>query len=416
MQQVRSTLPRSNAAIVPLLALVVFINYADRGNLATAAPAIKDQFGLSGVQFGELLSAFFWTYVPAQFCAGMIVPRFGAYRTLAVGLAVWSAATALTGLASGFASLLAFRLLLGLGESVTFPSVSSILAQQIPTGRLGAANGIALAGLGLGPAFGTYVGALLIADFGWRSVFLLFGLTSFAWLVPWQLATRTAHRTLQAQPGPPPPSYAALLRRRELWGTAIGHFCGLYVFYFVISWLPLYLVKSRGLTMTRMGEIGGLIFLVYAASTYLSGMAADRLIARGTSQSRVRKTGAVWSLAAGAACMAGAALGSANMAIASLFAAAITFGVNSSSIYAIPQTLAGPHAAGKWVAVQNSFGNIAGIIAPLVTGWVVDRTGEFFWAFVVAGAVSLAGMAGWGLMIGRIEPLDWPHTTRPVPA
>ena len=118
--------------VVVLLALAIFINYVDRGNLATAAPLMKDELHLSASKFGLLLSAFFWTYVPGQIVAGWLVEKFNAYRTYALGLALWSISTALTGVASGFSMLIALRLLLGVGESVAFPCSSQLIAQHLP--------------------------------------------------------------------------------------------------------------------------------------------------------------------------------------------------------------------------------------------------------------------------------------------
>ncbi len=129
--------PRLGTGIVLLLALAVFINYVDRGNLATAAPLMKDELGLTAGQIGVLLSAFFWTYVPGQVAAGWLAEKINPYRALALGLALWSIATALTGLATGFVIFIALRLLLGLGESVAFPCSSKLLAQHLPPHRLG---------------------------------------------------------------------------------------------------------------------------------------------------------------------------------------------------------------------------------------------------------------------------------------
>src|SRR5581483_8945167 len=253
-------------AVVPLIAVVIFINYVDRGNLATAAPLMKDELGLSSTQIGVLLSAFFWSYVPAQILAGWLAERINPYRTLALGLALWSIATALSGVATGFAMLIGLRLLLGLGESAAFPCSSKLLAQHLPSHRLGGANGLIGVGMALGPTLGTFGGGLLIAQIGWRSVFILFGLCSLLWLVPWYAATRSVSDQINVQSVDTGPSLAEIMKRREVWGASLGQFCGNYAFYFVISWLPLYLVKARGLSVEHMAELGGLIYLVYAIS------------------------------------------------------------------------------------------------------------------------------------------------------
>jgi MFS family permease len=214
--------------VVALLALAVFLNYVDRGNLATAAPLIKDALHLSAEQVGILIAAFFWTYTPCQLLAGWLIERIDAYRTLALGLGLWSAATALTGLSGGFVSLIALRLALGLGESAAFPASSTLLARHLPQGSLGRANGLIGLGLSLGPAFGTLAGGLLMARIGWRPVFLIFGLVTFLWLWPWLARTRHLHAASVVTPPGKGPSYLGLLRRRDAWGAYLGHFSANY--------------------------------------------------------------------------------------------------------------------------------------------------------------------------------------------
>jgi MFS family permease len=398
--------------VVALLALAMFINYVDRGNLATAAPLIKDQLRLSNTQMGLLLSAFFWTYTPGQILSGWLAERLNAYRTLALGLAVWSLATAASSLAQGFVALFALRLALGLGESASFPCSSKLLAQHLPSHRLGWANGMIGVGLALGPAFGTYAGGLLMASLGWRPVFLLFGLASILWLLPWRAATAEASARADAAPaGAQPPSFLAILGQREAWGAGLGHFAVNYTFFFVITWLPLYLVKARGFSLTQMAELGGVIYVIYAVSAQATGWASDRWMAAGGGDTLVRKTFCIASHIGCAACMAACALGGPTVSIASLLLAPVFFGFTTTSIFAVGQTLAGPDAGGKWMGVQNCVGNVAGIIAPLVTGYVVDRTGQFSSAFAIAAVVSLTGVISWGLVIRRVAPVVWPNST-----
>jgi len=393
--------------IVMLLALAIFINYVDRGNLATAGPLMKDELHLSASQFGLLLSAFFWTYVPGQIVAGWMVEKFNAYRTYALGLALWSISTALTGVASGFSLLIALRLLLGIGESVAFPCSSQLIAQHLPQHRLGAANGLVAMGLSLGPAFGTFAGGLFMAQFGWRNLFLYFGLASLLWLVPWLASTRRLSKADDAPKVDRAPPFRALLLRREAWGAGLGHFCNNYAFYFVISWLPLYLVKTRGFTVPQMAQLGGAIYVLYAASSMITGWLSDRWLAAGGSVTLVRKSAIICGHLMAALAMLGCMMGSAPVAIASLFVAGVAFGFTSPQLYSIGQTLGGQRGGGKWIAFQNCIGNLAGIVAPIITGAVVDRTGEFTWAFAVAGVVSVVGALSWATLIGRIEPLAW---------
>lgn len=399
---------RIGAAVVPLLAVAVFINYVDRGNLATAAPLMKSELNLTGTQIGLLLSAFFWTYVPAQLLAGWLAEKINAYRTMALGLAIWSVATAASGVVSSFALLLGLRLLLGIGESAAFPCSSKLIGQHLPNEKLGAANGAIAVGLALGPAFGTFFGGMLMAHVGWRNVFLVFGLASLLWLVPWWASTRRASARVASEPrDPSAPTLFQIMRRREAWGAGLGHFCNNFAFYFVISWLPLYLVRSRGFSVEDMAVIGGLIYLVYAASSWATGWVSDRWMRGGASATLVRKTLLIANSTIVAASLVSAAFGDVAISIAALFCAGAAFGLATPTIYAVGQTLAGPPGAGTWVGLQNCLGNSAGIIAPIVTGMVVDRTGQFIWAFVIAAAVALTGAIGWGFIIRRVEPIAW---------
>jgi MFS family permease len=154
--------------IVLLLAVAVFINYVDRGNLATAGPLLKDELGLSNSQFGALGSAFFLSYAPLQLLAGWLAQRFDVRYVLII----WASATALVGLVTSFAALLALRLLLGVGESVTYPCNSKLLAQRAPEHQRGRANGVIAGCQALGPTFGTLVGGLIMVSCGWRAAFV----------------------------------------------------------------------------------------------------------------------------------------------------------------------------------------------------------------------------------------------------
>ena len=207
---------RSAEIVVGLLWFSAFINYVDRGNLSIAAPLLKDELGLSASQLGILLSAFFWTYSSFQLIAGWAVDRFDVSIVMAVGFFIWSAATATTGLMHGFIALLVMRLVLGVGESVAYPSYSKILASHCPEERKGIANAVLASGLSLGPAFGIFVGGILIGKLGWREYFIMLGLASMLWLVPWwrwKLKPIAANSTAKL-------SYREILKQRSAWERA----------------------------------------------------------------------------------------------------------------------------------------------------------------------------------------------------
>jgi MFS family permease len=397
--------------IIVLLTAAVFINYLDRGNLATAGPLIRDELTLSNAQFGTLLSAFFWTYTPAQLLAGWLAERHDPRAVLAAGLAVWGIATALTGLASGFALLLAFRLLLGLGESVMYPAGFKILAVARDEQR-GRANGVLAIGQSLGPAVGTLLGGLLMAWVGWRAVFLATGLLSLLWLWPW-LKTGQSPDASPARRASAGPASRQLLRNRELWGCALGHFCMNYALYLVLSWLPTYLVKALGFSLAAMAQLAAGIYCLYALVSVASGWAADRWRLAGASANRVRKSALIAGLGGLAVCFTGCSLAGPVGAILALAGCGACFGLLTPALFATTQTLAGPDAAGRWMGVQNFVANFASMAAPIITGIAVDRTGGFEVGFLIATVVALAGIFAFAFLVRRIEPVEWPSAPAP---
>lgn len=394
----------SRGTLTALLALAIFINYLDRGNLATAAPLIRSDLHLSNLQVGLLLSAFFWIYTPGQLVAGWLVDRLGGRLALGLGFAVWSLATALTGVARGFALLLVFRVLLGVGETVAFPAMSKLFAKAVPPSELGVVNSIAISGLFLGPAVGVLAGGMLMAAIGWRMMFLVFGTLALLWLIPWTLQARRLGG-LDRQEAPAFPPMRLVLRQRSLWGASLGHFCTVFGLYFLLSWMPLWLVHNRGYSVTGMAKLLGAAYLVSAIAAVLAGWICDRLIASGFSINAVRKGVSIIGHVGSAVGLLGCALGTPNVVVASLFPAAASLAI--VAIFPIAQTLAGPRAAGRWVGVQNCVANTAGIIGPTITGWIADETGSFDMAFLLAGVVVLFGAVGWAFMIPRVQEVDW---------
>jgi ACS family D-galactonate transporter-like MFS transporter len=242
-----------------LLSLSVLINYIDRSNLSIAAPLLKDELGLSASQLGALLSAFFWTYGCMQIPSGWLVDRFDVKWVFAAGFFLWSAATASTALLHGFVALLVIRVILGIGESVAYPSYSKILGIHFIENRRGFANSAVMAGLALGPAVGILVGGAVVGRFGWRPFFLALGLGGLLWLVPW-LAWMPRRAVTAAPAAEPTVRILDILRQRSAWGTCLGQACINYTLYFLVTWLPFYLVKARHLSMDQMARLGGLFF------------------------------------------------------------------------------------------------------------------------------------------------------------
>jgi MFS family permease len=393
--------------VVLLLAAALFINYFDRGNLAIASPLLQKELQLSNSELGILFSAFFWTYAPLQPLAGWLAQRFDVRYVLGGGLAVWALATALTGLASSFALLLVLRVLLGIGESVAYPCNAKFLGQRVAAHQRGLANGLIATGQSLGPTCGTLIGGLVMARYGWRPAFIVFGMLSLAWLIPWRAATRDGATAVTAA-GANPLSYRVLLAERSLLGTSLGHFCGNYAYYFMLTWLPLYLVNAQGFRIDQMAVIAAAIYALQAISAPATGWICDRLILAGSSPNRVLKTAIIVGLCGVAAPMALCAVAGHTVTVALLLTAGVFFGVQSAPLGAITQTLGGPRAAGQWMGIQNLCANLAGVSAPLITGFIVHRSNNFFWPFAIAAAITLAGVLAYAVVIKRVEPVPWP--------
>src|SRR5713226_6844305 len=396
--------------VLLLLALSVFINYLDRGNLSIAAPLLKNEFQLSATQLGVLLSSFFWTYSLFLPVSGWLVDRLDVKWVIASGFFLWSAATAATGAVHAFGTLLVARLALGAGESVSYPACSTILSRYFPEHKRGFANASIVAGMALGPAFGTLAGGILMTRFGWRTVFLVVGLTSLLWLLPWLRWMPKGHRDSPSQSGAP--GMLQILEQRSAWGTCVGLFCMNYLMYFLLTWLPFYLMQERHFSLAEMAKIAGLAYFLMAVAAASAGWVSDRSIASGRTPTLVRKTFMVVGQVGAGISLAACVVSGPVLSVVCLLLAAAFWGISASNTWAITQTLAGPQAAGKWTGLQNFLGNLAGWIAPVVTGLVVDKTGRFFWAFIITAVIALLGSLSWIFIVGALRQVDW--STRPA--
>ena len=388
-----------------LLTLLVLLNYVDRGALGIAAPGLKDEFRLSALQFGIALSAFAWVYAPAQFAVGWLSDRFCVYRLVAVGLAIWAVSTMLTAAATGLAMLVVLRIGLGIGEGVAFPSISKMIAAHVPRERRGLANAWVAAALAAGPALGTLAGGLLLATHGWRSIFLVFGAATLLWLIPWHYVSRT-HWHVAGQPREPSVPMRDILRRRAVWTMGIGHFANTYSFFFLLAWLPLFLVKQRGLSILEMTTMTTSVFALQAVCAILWGWLSDRLVRAGYDEGRLRKAFIAASLSCSAIAVLGLSQADTTASIEGwLLLAGMGAGPAGTQPYAIAQIFAGRRASGSWVGAVNGIGNTSGIIGPLMTGAIVDRTGSYVAAFLLAASISAVGALWWLFAVPKVEPV-----------
>ncbi len=399
---------RAEWTLLILLIVSIFINYIDRTNLSVAAPLFERELALTPLQVGSLLSAFFWTYSVMQLSglSGWLADAFPVGLVFAAAFLVWSIATIATGFLSGFAAIYVARLLLGAGESLAYPCYSKIFASDLPQHHRGRANALLDAGSKLGPVLGTFLGGILLVRVGWRFFFIVLGIGSLLWLIPWLKWMPRSYSRRSSRPEDLP-SILEMLRFRSAWGTFLGHFCGNYFWFFLLTWLPSYLVKERNFSIQRMANITSTSFLAVAGATVLAGWISDRCIARGASPTTVRKTIVVSGLTFSSIILPVAFVNSVTMCIAFLFAACVGFGTYASNHWAITQTLAGPLMAGRWTSLQNGIGGIAGVAAPLVAGFAVRISGSSKPAFIVSAAIVIVGALAWGFIVGPVEQVRW---------
>lgn len=394
-------------AFVIVIAAAIFLNYVDRGAIGIAAPLMKQQLGLSATQFGIAASAFFWIYAPIQLLIGRLCDRLPVYRVYAAGLALWAASTFLTGFVNGFVSLVVLRVLLGIGESVAFPASSKMIARHVPSHRRGMANAAVGAALAIGPAAGTLAGGLIAAAYGWRAMFLIFGGVTLLWLLPWRQVMPQFSRYREVRGDECVPA-GKVTRHFALWAMGIGHIANTYGFYFLLTWLPLFLVQQRGFSLKEMSYLATLTYLATGVAALGFGWVSDRWTASGRSEGAVRRAMLVVCHFILAASIVGILVSGSNLWLPFwLILAGIGNGAGALNMYAIAQMFAGSRASGTWVGVQNGIGNISGIIGPVITGMIIDWTGSYAGGFWLAAAIAALGGLWWGLALPAIRELSF---------
>lgn len=364
-----------------LLALGCIIAYVDRVNLSFAVidNDFKHFFQISNTERGLVNSAFFWSYAALQIPAGWVVDRYGAKYPLAICFAVWSSLTAFTAFTTGFETLFAVRLLLGLGEALMHPASMRWIRYHIGEQRRGIAIGIYMSGSKFGPAIGATLSALLIQSYGWRAMFLILGTAGLLWLLPWLFLAKNDGGTVTpaAAASAPDAPMSKLLASPILLGVIIGTFSYMYFVYFCMTWMPAYLQEARGLSLSASGFYTTFSFAGMAIMSIVGGLAADWIIERGNDAILVRKAFTIAGFLLASTEVFSPLLQSLNLAlIVSIFSLS-GLGLATANYWALTQTLIPGNKTGRIVGIQNCAASVAGIVAPIITGWLVQRTGGY---------------------------------------
>jgi ACS family D-galactonate transporter-like MFS transporter len=390
--------------LVTLLGLGVIIAYIDRTNLAIALASadFKQFFALSDTGRGVLNSAFFWSYTAMQIPVGFLVDRLGVKRPLTISFIAWCLVAAATAKAGAFWELIVLRLMLGLAEAALFPAGLAWLAKHIKEEQRGLAAGIFVSGSKWGPAIASPLATWLILDYGWRTMFFLLGVGGLLWVIPWMLLAeddRLDSQQRQAAEQSVQPSFADLFSTRAMWATVIGTFCYNYFLFFSLTWLPAYLVESRNLTLSSMSIYTMFSFAGTGAVAILAGAAADWMIRRGASPLNTRRWFTIAGLLAASTEVFGAMSASTNVAVFFAIFSMTGLGLATANYWAITQTLLPGVAPGRVAGIQNTALNLAGILAPIVTGWLKQITGSYtapmqtIWVFLIIGVAAYVFLA-----------------------
>jgi MFS family permease len=384
------------------------INYVDRVVLSVAAQPLAKEFGLSTIQLGYLFSAFLWTYLIFVLPWGAFVDRIGTRRSTAAGMAVWSVATVLTGVSGGFVTLFLSRLLMGFGEASTYPAGARTIREWMPARERGLATTVFNCGGYAGPAIGSTLMGYLVSEIGWRGGFMAAAALGFVWIAAWLLLFRQpedagfideeerakilAERGGSAQAGSGD-KLSTLLRSRTLWGLFIVQGCAVYTVYLFLTWLPSYLQAARGLSVLKTGFYTAIPYAVAVPGTIFVGWLSDRLLRDAPVDSgRRRNLVAVMLLCS--SCILVTPWVSDITLILMLFSLSLT-SIGSSvglNIALASDLLPNPANTGKAHGFLVTGGNLFGVLAPIVTGYVVSITGSYDVAFLVAGALLLVAV------------------------
>ncbi|MDP9337371.1 MAG: MFS transporter [Acidobacteriota bacterium] len=418
------SLPRRRWLIAALLGFGVFVNYLDRVNISVSQQALHQAFGITTITFGYLLSAYSWTYAALQIPSGILLDRFGVRKVGIISTFLWSVASFCSAAATGLGSFFFARLLLGVGEAPTFPGNSKAVGYWFPDRERSLATAFFDSAAKLGPALGVPFVGLLLLHFGWRFSFAatafisLFYFALFYWLYrnpaeDKNLSAAERHYIVEggAQPEGANQSrkgatLAYLLSQRKVAGLVLGSAAYNYTFYLLLTWLPSYLSTALHVNL-RDSVLYTSVPWIFAALTdfFIGGWMVNDLIQRGYDSSRVRQVVLVVGTAFGLGIFGAV---QAATPLAAIFWITISIGGLAAAApvgWSIPSLIAPAGSVGRLGGILNFGNQLSAIVAPIFTGYVVSATHSFAWAFAAAAVFLLVGIAGYVLLLGRIEPI-----------
>jgi len=419
--------PRRRWGIAWLLGFGVLVNYFDRVNLSVSKDALHEAFGISTVMFGYLLSAYNWTYAVLQLPSGLLLDRFGVRRVGRISTVIWSIASFGSAMATGIGSLFAMRFLLGIGEAPTFPANAKAIGYWFPEKERSLATAIFDAAAKFASAIGVPLIGILLLHFGWRWSFAATGFISLLYFLLFYAYYRNPsederltkeEREFIARGGAQPEDQARaakgaplgyLVRQRRVCGLALGFASYNYSFYLLLTWLPAYLSSAHHVDLLHSVLYTSVPWLFATFTDFvIGGWLVDALIQRGWNAVRVRQTVLIGGTTLGLGILGAA---QARTPLEAVFWISISLGGLSAASpvgWSIPSLIAPRESVGTLGGIMNFCNQIAGISAPIVTGYIVQATHSFAWAFGAAAIFLLLGIAGYIFLLGRMEPIPEP--------
>jgi sugar phosphate permease len=392
-------------AVIAVLSLGMIIAYVSRSALAVplAMPEFIRTFHLSITDRGVLNSAFFWTYALLQIPAGFLVDRYGVKYPYFLGFTIWCLASASTGLTQTIPQLFVVQVFLGAGQAVVVPASYRWIRHHFVEKERGLAIALYMTGTKIGPAIGAPLAAWLIGIYDWRMMFVLIGLGGLIWLVPWLLLVKNDDRQIEQaaarkQGGTPVP-FGRIMVSPVTWGIIVASFCYMYFVYFCMTWMPAYFMERRHLSLGKMGLYVFFSFGGMALVATLAGWAADVLIGRGYSPVTVRKGFTIAGFAVACTELIGARATSLETALLFAVVSLSGLGLATANYWALTQTLIPGAAIGRISGIQNSSCSVAGIVAPILTGWLLQKTGSYEAPMVAILVVLVTGVLSYVFLV-----------------
>ena len=419
-------IPRRRWGIALLLGIGVLVNYFDRVILSVSQDALHASFGISAVTFGYLSSAYSWTYAALQLPSGYLLDRFGVKLVGRVSTLLWSVASFAAAVSTGISSFLGARFLLGIGEAPTFPANSKAVGYWFPSSERSLATAFFDSAAKFSSAIGVPILGILVIRFGWRWSFAATGVISLLYFFLFHRFYKNPSEDTSLSPeerefirknGAQPEDRALaargapfryLIRQRKVWGLVLGYASYNYTFYLLLFWLPSYLSSQLHIDLLHSVLYTSLPWAFATAADFVGGWSVDKLVQKGHDASRVRQTALVGGTLLGLAMLGAAYAHTATAALAWITIAISGLSIAAPVGWSVPSLIAPRESVGTLGGILNFGNQLSAIAAPIVTGYVVQFTHSFFWAFGAATAFLAVGVVGYIFLLGRIETIPEP--------